>query len=313
MKNMKRIRSNVSKSERPSKIRRIDSRNSTVFSKKDVKYNALSTSLLAFEELRRKHNADLMVINKVQDRFKPTLVSSLPRTKLYTIYQNTFNDTIEEINVIKVILEIINEIKQIQYGDTFDKKLKNIVRRTDLMKMLHLSAQNLPMWMGNLGEAPPPLCGAIPPTMEYIVSNGTQVAALISTPEETTNTNWILGTIINFTAQGTLYKYTVVDIDSEEKKGVYVVGKCKIIPLPKWRANPYSHPEALFPINDIVNALYPQTTCFYRAKVIKSPKHSMDDYTVSFEDITCKNGFSPPLPVPQRYVISLKVNKKRNN
>ena len=36
------------------------------------------------------------------------------------------------------------------------------------MKMLQNSAQTLPMWIGNVGEKPPPLCGAVPPEPNYI-------------------------------------------------------------------------------------------------------------------------------------------------
>lgn len=35
------------------------------------------------------------------------------------------------------------------------------------MKMLQNSAQTLPLWIGDTGEKPPPLCGAIPPDMTY--------------------------------------------------------------------------------------------------------------------------------------------------
>lgn len=36
------------------------------------------------------------------------------------------------------------------------------------MKMLSSSAQTLPLYVGKLGEKPPPLCGAIPADPNYI-------------------------------------------------------------------------------------------------------------------------------------------------
>lgn len=36
------------------------------------------------------------------------------------------------------------------------------------MKMLQNCAQTLPLWIGNPGEKPPPLCGATPPELNYI-------------------------------------------------------------------------------------------------------------------------------------------------
>ena len=36
------------------------------------------------------------------------------------------------------------------------------------MKMLQVSAQTLPLWIGKPGEEPPPLCGAIPSDFNYV-------------------------------------------------------------------------------------------------------------------------------------------------
>ena len=57
-------------------------------------------------------------------------------------------------------------------------------------------------------------------------------------------------------------------------------------------------------------ALYPQTTCFYKAIVNQLPTTATEEYEVLFEDATYSDGFSPPLNVAQRYVISIKENKK---
>lgn len=57
-------------------------------------------------------------------------------------------------------------------------------------------------------------------------------------------------------------------------------------------------------------ALYPQTTCFYKALVNQLPITAMDDYEVLFEDSTYADGYAPPLAVAQRYVITYKENKK---
>ncbi len=51
-----------------------------------------------------------------------------------------------------------------------------------------------------------------------------------------------------------------------------------------------------------VMALYPQTTCFYKAVVNIPPQFHNDEYEVLFEDSSYPEGFSPPLKVAQRYV-----------
>lgn len=61
----------------------------------------------------------------------------------------------------------------------------------------------------------------------------------------------------------------------------------------------------------LVMALYPQTTCFYKAIVNKLPQTHTDEYEVLFEDFNYANGYSPPLYVAQRYVIAIKQKTKQ--
>ena len=58
-------------------------------------------------------------------------------------------------------------------------------------------------------------------------------------------------------------------------------------------------------------ALYPQTTCFYKAVVSHPPALACDDYEVLFEDPTYVDGFSPPLRIAQRYVLPFKDPTKK--
>lgn len=59
-------------------------------------------------------------------------------------------------------------------------------------------------------------------------------------------------------------------------------------------------------------ALYPQTTCFYKAVINRLPTLATEEYEVLFEDPTYADGYSPPLMVAQRYVIQIKdVSKKK--
>lgn len=60
-----------------------------------------------------------------------------------------------------------------------------------------------------------------------------------------------------------------------------------------------------------VMALYPQTTCFYKAVVKQLPRKSTDEYEVLFEDTSYTDGYSPPFTVAQRYVIAIKDKKKQ--
>lgn len=90
-----------------------------------------------------------------------------------------------------------------------------------------------------------------------------------------------------------------------------VINENFLIPLPNYRADPRRDAHALFPRDAIVLALYPQTTCFYKGVVEASPTGPSDDYQIAFEDNTFPSGYSPTLPVAQRYVVTYKQSSGR--
>ncbi|KAI8420041.1 hypothetical protein MSG28_008634 [Choristoneura fumiferana] len=161
-----------------------------------------------------------------------------------------------------------------------------------LMKMLLTAAQTLPLHVGRPGERAPQLCGAVPADTGHVARAGDAVAALV--------VSWL-------PAQG---KYEVDDID-EEQKNRHVLSKRRVVPLPLMRADPRTDEHALFPKGAVVMALYPQTTCFYRAVVNRLPASAADPYEVLFEDSSYADGYSPPERVAQRYVIAIKEGKGR--
>ncbi|XP_014749236.1 PREDICTED: SAGA-associated factor 29 homolog [Sturnus vulgaris] len=56
----------------------------------------------------------------------------------------------------------------------------------------------------------------------------------------------------------------------------HTLSRRRIIPLPQWKTNPETDPEALFHKEQLVLALYPQTTCFYRALIHTPPQRVSD-------------------------------------
>ena len=86
-----------------------------------------------------------------------------------------------------------------------------------------------------------------------------------------------------------------------------------IIPLPQWRANPQNCAQALHEVGAHVLALYPQTTCFYKGIIATIPETSSEDYVVLFEDNAYPSGFSPPMSVPQKYIVQFPSPKCKIN
>lgn len=70
-----------------------------------------------------------------------------------------------------------------------------------------------------------------------------------------------------------------------------MLSKRRIVPLPLMRANPETDGQtALFPKGTTVMALYPQTTCFYKAIINLLPTTATEEYELLFEDPTYNDG-----------------------
>lgn len=239
-----------------------------------------------------------------QEPSKPQLKSSLRR-----LYNKALQDCESEAESLQKCLDIIADVRKTvrnrpRKGGLFKE---TAIRRGALMKMLQSSAQTMPLFIPrSKNESVPSLCGCTPAESNEIVTTGDLVAALVK-PATTTDataaadeSNWILAEVVSYNSNSG--KYEIDDIDEEQKER-HVVSRRKIIPLPQMRANPVTNPEALFEKGSLVLALYPQTTCFYQGVIGRTPETSNQDYLVLFEDSSYPEGYSPPLSVPQRYVI----------
>nr|CAD7586501.1 unnamed protein product [Timema genevievae] len=260
------------------------------------------------ERVRNEHN--LNNIAKLNEKFKDEDKNSpYYQQKLKNLYSTLVTESTAEEEFLRLALSKIYEIRAIRNERRIQARNagnKETIRRGALMKMLLSSAQTLPLWIGKVGEKPPPLCGAIPAEPTYTAKVGDMVAALVKITEE--EENWILAEVVQFNA--TTNKYEVDDID--EQKDRHILSRRRVVPLPLMRANPETDPQALFPKESVVMALYPQTTCFYKAVVNQLPTTSVEEYEVLFEDPTYADGYSPPLTVAQRYVISIKDKKGKS-
>ncbi|KAJ3134097.1 hypothetical protein HK100_003838 [Physocladia obscura] len=90
--------------------------------------------------------------------------------------------------------------------------------------------------------------------------------------------DFILGTILGYNSD--IKKYEVADVDDINNR--HYVSSKQCLPLP-------SKSEKEFPENHAVLALYPNTTCFYKAVVVVPPSkntmgHHAGSYLVRFDD-----------------------------
>ncbi|KAB0383101.1 hypothetical protein FD755_005018, partial [Muntiacus reevesi] len=234
--------------------------------------------------------------------------------KTHVLYKRTFLNN--HFTILRKALDKIAEIKSLLEERRIAAKIAGLyndsepprktMRRGVLMTLLQQSAMTLPLWIGKPGDKPPPLCGAIPASGDYVAKPGDKVAARVKAVDG--DEQWILAEVVSYSHATN--KYEVDDID-EEGKERHTLSRRRIIPLPQWKANPETDPEALFQKEQLVLALYPQTTCFYRALIHTPPQRPQDDYSVLFEDTSYADGYSPPLNVAQRYVVACKEPKKK--
>lgn len=260
---------------------------------------ALQRLIHEIEDERRRCETNLNGIIRAQ-------ISNLPPQKLKSLYKTGLQDASQEEFVIRQALARIQDIRNIRNERRIQARNagnKEAIRRGAQLKMLQISAQTLPLFVSKPGEKVPPLCGAVPAESNYIAKAGDIVAAVVVDEE------WILAEVVQFLSGQN--KYEVDDIDDEQKDR-HVLSKRKIIPLPLMRVNPETDGHALFPKDTQVMALYPQTTCFYKAIVSRLPQTSTEEYELLFEDSNYSSGYSPPLSVAQRYVIACKPTKKNS-
>jgi len=268
----------------------------------------LQRILKRYDGLRKSSEQGMEALNTATREAENEGVLSVPlQGKLVKAYSQVSAEAGKEEEELRKALEKIYQVRALRNEIRLAQKAsgnKENIRRAAHMKMLAISAQTIPLWVGQEGEQPPELCGAVEASPNYVAVRGDMVAALVKGPEDE---NWILAEVVSFNqATG---KYDVDDID-EEQKDRHTLSKRKVIPLPTMRANPETSPSgALHEPGTTVMAIYPQTTCFYKGVIKDQPQQPADDYEVLFEDPTYADGYSPPLNVAQRYII--KVNEKK--
>lgn len=283
----------------------------------------LHQMIFHIQEERNRSADNLTNINKTHEKMKhETKVSAYFKSKLKSLYKTAIADAKMESELIQKAMEKITDIKNARNekrsggsntgGSSYNKQNyseepRKGMRRGVLMSLLQQNAINLPVWNGRSNESASALCGAIPADAAYICRPGDHVAARVKYSEE--EEQYILAEVVSFNSS--TGKYDVEDIDYSEEEGKnekerHQLSRRRITPLPLYKCDPQQNPEALFQLKQLVLALYPQTTCFYKAIVHTVPKSKDSDYTVLFEDTSYADGYSPPLNVPQRYVVAAK-------
>eukprot|EP00900_Chrysochromulina_parva_P019737 jgi/Chrpa1/27765/Chrysochromulina_OHIO_Genome00012367-RA len=159
-----------------------------------------------------------------------------------------------------------------------------------------------------------PLCGAVPAAPDYMIPDGSKVCAKPPSNKMQPQ-DWILATILRYSPATN--KYTILDEDdadadpwAESSAREHIVSRRMVMPLPLTEPSVYT-PYNEFPRGQWILALYPDTTCFYKAMVHTPPSEMAGgppkDYLVEFEDESEESGRSAPMRVPTKYILRMPV------
>ncbi|XP_058868442.1 SAGA-associated factor 29 isoform X3 [Acipenser ruthenus] len=147
--------------------------------------------------------------------YKQTRVSASPDLSLsLSLCCRILRRALDKIAEIKSLLEERRIAVKMSglYSDA-DPPRKTM-RRGVLMTLLQQSAMTLPLWIGKPGDTPPPLCGAIPASSDYVAKPGDKVAARVKAVDG--DEQWILAEVVSYSHAAN--KYEVDDIDEEGKE-----------------------------------------------------------------------------------------------
>lgn len=114
---------------------------------------------------------------------------------------------------------------------------------------------------------------------------------------------WIVATVTRYSPSDGVFE--IVDADEEAEKHVYRLPQKYVIPLPKTASVRHSQN---FPVGTSVLAVYPNTTTFYKAKVVQParrlPNAEYSEFVLEFEDDGDADGDAPAhRAVPFRHVV----------
>ncbi|KAI8329399.1 SGF29 tudor-like domain-containing protein [Chlamydoabsidia padenii] len=219
-------------------------------------WKEICTSLMKLEHIQREAGQVISNINKVHTSgyMENGLPAGLQRLK--DCYRTGITLSSSEIKTIHDIIEkvsVLIALRDASEYNVIDGKRK---------KRKHESDDK------SIGMASSAATTTIPSKKikTHFLSPGTLVAARQPTQKDQRNDEWILARVLEYHSDKN--KYHVEDVDSDENGDTqrYMLLPRQLIPIPDRNEH---RPE--YPTGHLVLALYPGTTCFYKAIVMVPP------------------------------------------
>ncbi|GES78921.1 SAGA-associated factor 29 homolog B isoform X1 [Rhizophagus clarus] len=243
---------------------------------KEERYMGLiNTNLNKLEKIQEEGNEIIAAINALHDKYQSSTMPKEATESLRELYKKGIDQAIREERICKTIVEDIDSLMALgslsardyqtpQYDSSNKRK-----RREESV----ISGGSSKLKKHKNGGS--------------IIKNGSNVAAKqpkIKDIEE----NWILATVVSYKSE--TKQYEVEDADRDEASNRpgerFFVPAKNVMVIP----NPNDiRPSQEFAPNTTVLALYPSTTCFYKASVVLPPTKLSSQshqraYLLTFED-----------------------------
>ncbi|OBZ86499.1 SAGA-associated factor 29 [Choanephora cucurbitarum] len=221
-------------------------------------WKQICSSLFKLEGIQREEEGIINTINKVQLSLDSEKVSNnILQQKLKDNYRRGIELSTHETRIIQDVIEKLSVLIALRDSEQDQKRKRR-------------KLENDSKTLGNGNSS-------------YVFTKGTTVAARQPSKEKDKSEEWILAVVIQYHADKNKYEVEDVDQDDYGEKQRYMLPPRYVIPVLSSEEARLS-PE--IPAQQDVLALYPGTTCFYKATVVAPPSKSKEikNYRVRFED-----------------------------
>eukprot|EP00048_Salpingoeca_helianthica_P004509 m.77686 g.77686 ORF g.77686 m.77686 type:complete len:274 (-) comp13220_c0_seq3:47-868(-) len=188
-----------------------------------------------------------------------------------------------------------------------DKQLGRATKHPTTSTIINSIDTTLPVWP----EPTAALCGRVPADDAKPLLPGQLIAAHIPQsgggPGSGEEEPWILAVVVRTEKDKCIVEDFVVDDEKAERHTLPVKS---VVPLPL-SSPAVCSADTLHAAGAPVLAMYPQTTCFYRATVHRLPEKPDGTYQLHFNDDDFEDGRVRYQDVPIKFVVQDQASKKR--
>ncbi|KAI8330857.1 SGF29 tudor-like domain-containing protein [Chlamydoabsidia padenii] len=229
-------------------------------------------SLMELEQIQAKTEIVMKNLNELRGTIQPEEgITSVTLQLLKEYYRGGIDLSSDEAKTITDVIEKLTVLTALREASEKRAEQKKKKRKSEVEELKSGSPSPKKTKSDNNG----------------IYSPGTSVAAR-QPKQKDKNEEWILAVVLSFHADKNKYQVEDVEQDDNGQKQKYMLPPRNVIAVPEL-ADLQNIPD--IPSGQDVLALYPGTTCFYRAIVIQSPLHGNKEnssgpikYKVQFED-----------------------------